>query len=760
MAGSILIRQLLGYGALCMLVSCASVQPQQSEQSEQPQQSELSEQQKLIPDEKTTVSPVNSAPLAEFEPVVQTFFREPPQEPEYGSQNTISRGSGQFVAQNSTDESFRRQAKGKLTLKFKEASLNEFISVVFEKILLKNYLIDQKVQGKVTLHTISPVSQDAILPIIESVLHQNDAALIYQQGVYKIIPIQEAPGQVNAPLVGGRLSNGGAYAMHVVPLQYISASEIEKILAPMMPKGSSSIQIDEARNLLILTASNYRLEQMLDTIKIFDVDWFKGMSFGLFRLQYAEASSLVNELESLLLGSNGKSPLSGIVRLLPIERLNAVMVVTHAPHYIDEVSKLIDQFDWGVEGNTGRRLFVYHLKYSKADTLASVLRDIYEIGGNESPATGGAKLSQLPPGELDNVSRTGPRVMNRPPSSGQANARDSNADAQSTQRAETIAENVSQLGGSNAQESNLATAAGINIIADQVSNSLLVMANPADYRGIESVIKQLDVAPRQVLIEANIAEVTLSDSMSYGVRWFFDSNGGNDKLGINAPVSSEVGGAGLSFSSFSSSGNARAFIDLIATKTSVKFLSAPQVMVLDNHTANIRVGDQIPVTVRSSQGTSDSGAPVVSEVQFRDTGTLLTVTPRINAGGQVTLEISQEVSIPGSDPATGGSGNVSISQRTIDSSVVVQSGETVMLGGLILETHNEGRSGIPWLMDLPWIGNLFSTSTDVVFRTELIVMITPRVIESGNKMRDLIDEMRIKMKKAFEFGSTVESVDL
>ena len=183
-------------------------------------------------------------------------------------------------------------------------------------------------------------------------------------------------------------------------------------------------------------------------------------------------------------------------------------------------------------------------------------------------------------------------------------------------------------------------------------------------------------------------------------------------------------------------------------------------MVLDNQTANIRVGDQIPVTVRSSQSTVDPDAPIVSEVQFRDTGTLLSVTPRINAGGQVTMNISQEVSLPGSEPAIGGGGNVAISQRTIDSSVIVQSGETVVLGGLILETHNEGRSGIPLLMDIPWLGYLFSTTSEDVFRTELIVMITPQVVENANDTQAITDELSIKMKKAVDYGNSVESIDL
>jgi general secretion pathway protein D len=179
--------------------------------------------------------------------------------------------------------------------------------------------------------------------------------------------------------------------------------------------------------------------------------------------------------------------------------------------------------------------------------------------------------------------------------------------------------------------------------------------------------------------------------------------------------------------------------------------------VLNNQTANIRVGDQIPVTTRTSQSTTNPDAPIVTEVQFRDTGTLLSVTPQINAGGQVLLEISQEVSLPGTEPAVGGGGNVSIAQRTIDSSVIVQSGQTVVLGGLILETTNEGKSGIPVLMNVPWLGKLFSTNSKDVFRTELLVTVTPTVVENQQVMQRVTEELRERMNKASEYERLVKT---
>ncbi|MDH3334657.1 MAG: type II and III secretion system protein, partial [Gammaproteobacteria bacterium] len=216
------------------------------------------------------------------------------------------------------------------------------------------------------------------------------------------------------------------------------------------------------------------------------------------------------------------------------------------------------------------------------------------------------------------------------------------------------------------------------------------------------------------------------------------------------------GGEGLTFAFFDQDSSVTAFFDLLSANSNVKFLSTPQVMVLDNQTATIRVGDQIPVTTRSSQSTSNPDAPIVTEVQFRDTGTLLTVTPRINAGGQVTLEISQEVSLPGSSPAVGGGGNVSIAQRTINSSVTVQSGQTVVLGGLILENTTEGKSGIPFLQSIPFLGNAFSTTTQDVFRTELLITVKPQVITNSSEMRRATEDLRHQMRRASEYEQLVK----
>jgi general secretion pathway protein D len=665
-------------------------------------------------------------------------------------------GTGVFLGQVPEPAKERPFPAGDVTLNFEATSLREFVKVAFEDILQENYLIDPKVDGVVTLHTTRPVSGDAVLPIVESVLELNGAVLVQNRGIYRIVPVAAAEGEAVSPMVGKQPQSPGAgYGVQIIPLQHGSASEIESILKPFVPAGTT-LRVDTARNLLILSGPRYRLDHLVETIKVFDVDWLKGMSFGMFPLHYADATVLVGEIEKVI-GAEGQTPFAGIVRLVPIERLNAILVIAHQPKHMTAVRRLIEQFDWGTEAAPGRRLYVYHLKYGKAENISTVIQELFgqvQAVGQALPTEG---IAPLPPGVQggNNAFRTARQISQSPPPVGAAGAGGDYPEPVAA--ATTVApEAATLMGGAVAGEGALAGEGQgpVTIMADQDNNAILIMASPADYRMIEAAIRKLDIQPRQVLINAIISEVTLSDELDYGVGWFLRES--RFELGFNTPLpgGAAAAGEGLALAIFNSNDETRMFFDLLANKSDVKFISAPQVMVRDNQTATIRVGDQIPVTTRSSQSTTDPDAPIVTEVQFRDTGTLLTVTPRINAGGQVSLDISQEVSLPGTEPAVGGGGNVAIAQRTIDSSVTIHDGQTVVLGGLIRDTRTTGKSGIPLLMDLPWLGKLFSSTTENVGRTELIVTINPVVVETQRDAELVTEELRQRMKNAYEYETS------
>ena len=377
-----------------------------------------------------------------------------------------------------------------VTLNFEQADLKEFLRVVFGTILHENYLTDPQVRGSVTLHTTRPVTREAVLPILEAVLQANGAALVRDEGMFKVVPMADAETVAGVPAVGRYASNRTrGYGIQVVPLEHVAAAEILKIIGPFVPDGSA-LRIDEARNVLILSGPQYRADELLATIRTFDVDWLKGMSFAMFRLQYADAATLVGELESIIDGQ-GPTPLSGIVRLLPIERLNAVLVIAHRPDHIAEVQGLVEQLDWGVEGSSGRRLYVYELENGKAENIATALQQIFGESGGKTSLNGSTGM----PGS--GVFRSAEDLSHPPPEPG-------------------ASPNV--VSGP-AADGVLAESHGeIKIIADADNNAILVLANQQDYRAIEAAIRRLDIAPRQVLIEATIAEVTLSNTLDYGVR--------------------------------------------------------------------------------------------------------------------------------------------------------------------------------------------------------------------------------------------------
>jgi len=734
-----LTRRLIVLVCALTMAACATKPPQQP-----PQQAHAAQKvpPALDPGKPVAKTPADSSTDDRYSDSAEAGRADKP---------AVRIGTGVFLAETPEGDEARTFAAGDVTLNFEATSLREFVKVIFDDILEENYLIDPGVDGVVTLHTTHAVSQEAVLSILESVLELNGAGLVQDRGLYKIVPVANAEGEVLSPVVGKQAQDPGAgFGVRIVPLEHVAAGEIEKILTPFVPAGTT-LRIDATRNLIILSGPRFRLDHLVETIKVFDVDWLKGMSFGMFPLHYADAAVLVGEIENVI-GAEGQTPFAGIVRLVPIERLNAILVITHQPKHMAAVRRLIEQFDWGTEASPGRRLYVYHVKYGKAENISAVLQELFGQVQAVGQASDSQGIPELPPGVEGggNVFRTARQISEPPPPVGAPGAGGDYPEPAAAATAATAADGATAAGTTVAGEGQ----GPVTIMADQDNNAILIMASAADYRMIEAAIRQLDIQPRQVLINAIISEVTLNDELDYGVGWFL--SGGNFELGFNTPLpgGAEAAGEGLALAIFNNSDETRMFFDLLASKSNVKFISAPQVMVRDNQTATIRVGDQIPVTTRSSQSTSDPDAPIVTEVQFRDTGTLLTVTPRINAGGQVTMDISQEVSLPGSEPAVGGGGNVSIAQRTIDSSVTVHGGQTVVLGGLIRETRTESKSGIPLLMDIPWLGQLFSTTGENVGRTELIVTINPVVVENQRDAELVTKDLRQRMKSASEFEAS------
>jgi general secretion pathway protein D len=524
--------------------------------------------------------------------------------------------------------------------------------------------------------------------------------------------------------------------MQVVPLQFVGAREMAKILEGVAAD-PSLVKADELRNLLILAGTQNEIKHMLDTIEMFDVDWMSGMSAGLFILQSADVKSVEQEINKVFSEKSGSvSPLAGVVKLIPIERLNGFVIITPQPNYLEQAKIWLERLD-RVGTTGGTRLFVYHVQNGKAENLAELLNQMF--GDQKSQTT-----PRSTPAPTVAPGLTGTTLGTQTASTGMATT-GFGSTIQAQRTATTTA--TAPAGGSNLAISGDGggTTDQVRVVADPQNNALLILANSAGYEKIESALKKLDTAPRQVLIEVTIAEVTLKDELQYGIEWLF-TNGArrSGKLDTGtAGLSALV--PGFSYVITSVTGDTiKSVLNMLAADNKLNILSSPHIMVADNQTAKIQVGDSVPTA--GPQTVSGAGV-VISSVQYLDTGVILSVTPRINASGLVNLDIVQEVSTA-SWTTTSGLNSPVISKRSAKTAVAVQSGETMVLGGLMSEQNDNGSTGLPFLSSIPVLGGLFGTQSRKSTRTELVLMITPRVANNPNQAKALSDELRKKMGQA------------
>jgi general secretion pathway protein D len=627
---------------------------------------------------------------------------------------------------------------GKVTLNFANAEIRDVLDIVLGETLNLSYIIDPAVGGTITVRTSQPLSRAAVIPALENILALNGMAMTLVDGTYMIVPREVAARELSGPLVAPtdrQLVRG--FGITIVPLNYASAASMLEVLEPFV--GPGSLRADAARNLLIFSGSGRQARDLMDMVDVFDVDWMRGMSFALFPLDVAEAKTLVADLEAVFL-QDGKSPLAGLIRFAPIERLNAVLAISPQPAYLDRAQLWIERLDRGAEG-AGRRIFVYYVENGRAEDLAKILSDVFEGDSGGASQLPSAELAPgLSPVELigartRRTQPSQPSQPSQPPAEGaEPTAQQAQPVPQPTRRElQRIQQSaVGQAVGGLVQESG-----DIRVIADEANNALVILATATEFRMIEATLKKLDIIPLQVLIEATILEVQLNDELEYGVEWFFGS--GNFSIGLG-PISTLTPSGG--FTALFENGDDVAVINALSDVTDIKVISSPQLMVLDNQSARLQVGDQLPFqsgTILTGDDTDDTRI-----IQQIDTGVILDVTPRINAGGLVVLEIVQEVSTVSEE--VGVEDNPIIQQRQIESTVAVQSGETLALGGLIRDNESVSVKGLPILMEIPILGNLFKSTVDNTTRTELLVLITPRVVRNSTEARKVTNELRKRLK--------------
>lgn len=626
-------------------------------------------------------------------------------------------GTGKFV--NKIKRKTSKPVEGDITLNFENTDIREVVKVILGDILNVNYLLDPGVRGGVTMQTGSPMPKSALLSTLETLLRMNGAALVKADNVYRVIPAGKAiQGLLVPQLADSATPLPAGYNVQIVPLKYIAVSEMEQILKPFTTEGSV-IRADGKRNLLILAGTAKELINMRDTIHTFDVDWMEGLSVGFFALKYSEVADVVADLNAIT--GAAEEGMGGLVKILPVESANGMLVVSPRAEYLSRIAEWITRLDnlGSTEGGTEEQLFVYRVKNGEAEKLSELLNKLFDKKSVKK-----TKKASLAPGLKPTSVKTKGKSAKT-----------------------SVASSKSKSSSSASLQSEL------RIVADTENNALLIMATAKDYERILNVLTQLDVVPLQVHIEATIVEVLLTDDLKYGIQWAFSGGVDSDKTFSGSLDGTIDGGTssgfanifpGFNWSLIDSSSQIRAILSAFAGDALVNVLSAPSVMVLDNQTAKIQVGDQVPIATQQQQST-DANSTVINSIQYRDTGVTLNVTPRINPGGLVTMEVEQEVSSV-SETSSSSLDSPTIQTRNIASTVAVQSGQSVILGGLIRDETSEVEGGVPFLYNMPVVGALFGETSKKLKRTELVVILTPRVIGSSRDARQITEDFRDRMK--------------
>lgn len=707
------LKSLIVASALLLITSCAVV-----ESARQGAATQQTNTQKAAPSEVSFPKPAPTNPVAQPAEGAKVFM-----------------GTGNLVKAPAVPKSDTREPE-EVSLNFEGVDIRTVIEQIFTQYLREPYLVHPSLTGTVTLRTTRGIPRKELIPTLEMLLRQNGHALVKEDGLFKILPFNQVRGSLSPQLGGVSTPLPQGFSVIVVPLKFIGAKPMQQLLEPFTTDGSA-VRADELRNLVILAGGQRELRHLLDTIDLFDVDFLAGMSVGVFPIKSANVKELVSDVEKVF-GAN-TSPLAGIVRVVPIERLNALLIVTTQPRYLEEAKKWIERLDQASPRGGG--LHVYQVKNGKAENLAALLSEIF--GGTKGASS---TAPQLAPGA-------------RP-----AEIRSPAAAPATTPTAATTG--VTSASSTGFQGDGVLVSKDVRVVADKDNNALLIIASQADYEKIEIALKQLDVVRRQVLVEVLIAEVRLSDELRFGLEWFVTARnntvgglrfpsgaalssvlprtpgvGRNDTTGLpNDPRATVSPTAGLQLINMVGS-DIRGILQALGSDGRAQLLSTPQIMALDNEKAQIKVGERI--SVQTGTQTTGTTTGVITTEQYLDTGVLLTVTPRINASGQVTMEINQEVSEIGESRQ--GSNNPNIINRNFQTSATVASGDTMVLAGLIRKNRRSGSAGVPLLSKIPIIGGVFGVQNIVEDQTELVILITPRVVSTQSQAREVTNELRRKM---------------
>lgn len=582
------------------------------------------------------------------------------------------------------------------TFAFQEADIGTVVAEILGELGVP-YTLDPGVTGKISFRIDQSLTRAQLLAALEAELAANDVAMVRQGERLLITPASKAKS--SAPIrQGGGSGLGIGYEVVAVPLAYVEPTEVSKALEAIAPS-NTVLYANDRLGLLLLGGSGESLKSAIDSLRLLDQSAFQDSKVRWFELNQAPASAVASELDHIIqnAGMVGTS-------VLPMKRLNGVIVFTRSAEAMTALSGWVQRLD--VPGRDGgSSLFVYHPRNTQAEALGRALNAVF---GHAEPAEDST-----------------------PPSTGPGGA----APASTAKAPSAPAPAASAPDGQTGDQST-------RFSVDKETNTLLVFAAPSDWVQIQRILAEIDRPPRQVLIEASILEVTLGRTFRLGVDWSVLS-----KDVTVSSIGNKNGLIGAQYPGFSVTyltKDVQAAINALGSKTAVEVVSAPKIIALDNHTARLQVGDQVPIITESAQSTVTSTPQVVNSVDYRSTGVILTVTPRISGDDQLVLDVAQEVSAV-SPTTTSGIDSPTIQQRKFESTLILHDGGTVALGGLISTNRSHDRAGVPVLKNVPGLGALFRNDNDTDDRTELIVLLKAKIMGApsadARAMSDLAADM-------------------
>lgn len=607
----------------------------------------------------------------------------------------------EFLRLNSLTEKESIQLGGDLSSKFSQTAefqvsvnelpLSEFLHYSLGELLGVSYLLEPSVKSNstpVTLELKEKVSGQRLFQLVQQVIAQNNLNVALNDGIYFVHPIVKSGKASNIAFGYGRndkdVPTVSGEVIQLVPLKFSSSNGLRMTVSSLV---NAQVSLDNNQGLVMVQGKRDQVARAVSLIRLLDSSQFHNKAMALLNFRYIDSITFVEKISELLsvegIKAEQSSSSSASVRFIPIEHLGKVVVFASSEVVLDRVEYWTKQLDKPASGKE-QSFYTYHPKYARASDLGQSLAPL--IGANRANTA--------------NANSTN----NNSASTGTNNSRPTN--------------NRSQLG--NRQAVQTIEGDNVRLVVDERSNSLIFYSTGKFYKELQPIIRKLDVMPKQVMLEVVIAEVKLTGSFAKGVEYAL-SNGSS---GTRKETFSFESDAGFNYSVVGLNGNVS--FNLNEKDGLINVLSRPTILVRDGVSASISVGDDIP-TVGSTTSDPINGERETTTIQYRKTGVDLAVTPTINAQGTVIMTIEQNISNVSPDGLSV-SGSPSVFERKISTEVVAGDGQSVMLGGLISENKNTNATAIPVLGSIPLLGHLFRSDSGSGDKTELVVLVTPKII--------------------------------